>query len=141
MNVHDIANGALFLVLGVPVVIAQAADPASGVTSSLVQIGSVGVVMAWLTMIHLPAQSKAAEKREEAAEKREHAWRSSLEAQFSRAETERARLTAEHEKTMMRVADVLDKFKDAQGEVARATLALAAELREERRSLRTGDGN
>lgn len=132
MTLPDLSNIGVFLLMGPVVVLAQATDTSGSVTAALTQIGAVGVVMAWLTMIHLPAQSKAAEKREEAAEKREASWRSSMDAQFTRAENERARLTSEHEKTMMRVADALAGLATAKADQARALDELAEEIRADR---------
>ena len=132
MTLPDLQNIIVFLSMGPFVILAQAAAPDSVVTTSPVQLGAVGVILGWLTMAHMPAMAKAAEKREEAAEKREGAWRASLEVQTIRAEAERARLAAEPEKTMTRAADALAALAASKADQSRTLGELADEIREDR---------
>lgn len=121
----NLAND-IVVVLGLGVS-ALAQSEVSAIGSSLIQLGAIGVVLAWITLVDIPQRNKAAEKREDlaekAADKREAAWEKQLVAE---------RLSSQAREEMFRAS--LDKMSAALDKLGNGLNTLSEELQDERRS-------
>jgi hypothetical protein len=121
MSIFDIANLGMFLLLGPAVVLAQTDAAAAGIAPSLIQLGAIGVILAWLTMVDIPARNKAAADREVV-------WQKQVEAERAASTTREAQFQV----ALERHADALAKVGETQEHLADAVTGLTNELREER---------
>jgi hypothetical protein len=117
------AGGLVLALAGAASLVAQV--DGSILTNSLVQFGAVGVILAWLTLVDIPARNKAAAENaaawKAAAAEQAAAWKDQLQL-------ERAATQAREE--MFRAA--LEKVAVSQGALAGALDQLVDELRQER---------
>ena len=130
MTVHNLGSWLVLAAAGGISVLAQA--DASILTNSLVQFGAIGIILAWLTLVDIPARTKAA--GENAA-----AWKLAMQEQAAswkdQLQQERAAAQAREEMfrgALEKVAASIATSAASQGELAGALDQLADELREER---------
>ena len=115
MTISDLMNTAVFLAMGVPVVIAQQ-DPGAGIWSELVKLGSIGIILGWITLVDIPARNKVFAENVAA-------WREELRHERAAAAAREAAFAA-----------ALEKFNSALNKLAESQDELARELRAERES-------
>lgn len=114
----DLMNAVVFLAMGIPALLAQA-DPSAGIWSELVKLGSIGIILGWITLIDIPARNKAANENVVA-------WREELKAERAASKEREAAFSAALEKFY----SAIERLADSKDQQAGAISELIEELRE-----------
>lgn len=119
VSIFDLGNGIILLIAGSFATLAQT-DTATALGSSLIQFGAIGVILAWITLVDIPARNKAAEKREEA-------WKEQLVVERQASKEREASFQA----SLERLALALERVGTGSSDLATAVKHLGARIPEE----------